>query len=42
MIIKEEDTDIAIKCLMEYDLPVRVIGVTQTRNSQSEPQVIIK
>lgn len=42
MIIKEEDTDPAIKCLMEYDLPVRVIGVTQTRNSQSEPQVIIK
>lgn len=42
MIIDEQDTDRAIRSLMEHDLPVQVIGVTQTRNSQSEPQVIIK
>jgi len=41
MIIDESDTDEVIRSLLEHDLPVKVIGVTRTRISQSDPQVVI-
>ncbi|MDA8407285.1 MAG: phosphoribosylformylglycinamidine cyclo-ligase [Deltaproteobacteria bacterium] len=42
MIINEADTDIAIRFLLDHGLPVWVIGSTQSRENQYEPQVVIK
>jgi phosphoribosylformylglycinamidine cyclo-ligase len=42
IIINEDDTDSAIRCLRGHDLPVWVIGSTRNRENQSGPQIVIK